>query len=70
MIFVRMSQNDGIDRDVLFNQLGKIRHVDAVAEQTLFREHHAAIDDEAMPGAFEHHQIKADLPQTAECKQF
>ena len=69
MILVRMGQNDRIDGNALFAELGKIGNVDAVAEEALLGKHHAAIDDQTVPCAFEHHQVEADLPQTAKGKQ-
>jgi hypothetical protein len=67
---MRMGQHHGVQRHALFGELGEIRNVDTVAEQAVLGKHHAAIDHEPVPGAFEHHQVEADLPQTAQGKQF
>ena len=66
MILVRVSQHDGFDRDVAAREPRHLGDISPQPERGLVGEHHAAIDHDRAPGAFDRHQVQADLAEPAE----
>ena len=66
VILVRVREHDSLDRDVAALEPRHLRDISPESERGLVGEHHAAIDHDRAPGAFDRHQIEADLAEPAE----
>ena len=65
VIFVRMRQHHRLDRDVTALEPRHLGDIGPQSKRGLVGEHHAAIDYDRAPGAFDRHQVEADLAQPA-----
>jgi hypothetical protein len=66
MIFVRVGQDYRVHRNAAALKPGHLRDVSSEAQSRLVGKHHSAIDRDCAPGAFDRHQIEADLTEPTE----
>ena len=65
MILVRVREHHRLDRDVTALEPRHLGDIGPQSKRGFIGEHHAAIDHDRAPGAFDRHQVEADLAQPA-----